>query len=166
MREALTVLDANNGEIWAKLDAGSDEYFQRIDRPNVSLTRVLENIRDAARVRPLIIQSLFMRVNGQAMPEAEVEAYCDQLNWLLAEGGQIKAVQIHTIARKPAEASVTPLADEELDRLADIVRARVPVPIETYYGSRIVGTDARQSAASLSVGSDDEGSVLSNVSRS
>jgi len=73
-------------------------------------------------------------VNGQAMPEAEVDAYCDQLNWLLAEGGQIKAVQIHTIARKPADLSVTPLPDAELDQLAATVRARVPVPIETYYG--------------------------------
>jgi len=134
VREALTVLDANNGEIWAKLDAGTEEYFQRIDRPNVSLTRILESIRDAARVRPVVIQSLFMRVNGHAMPEAEVEAYCDQLNWLLAEGGRIKAVQIHTIARKPTDPSVTPLADAEVDRLADIVRARVAVPIETYYG--------------------------------
>ena len=134
VREALTVLDANNGEIWAKLDAGSDEYFQRIDRPNVPLTRVLESIRDAARVRPVVIQSLFMRVDEQAMPEAEIEAYCDQLNWLLAEGGQIKAVQIHTIARKPADSSVTPLADEELDRLAATVRGRVPAPVETYYG--------------------------------
>jgi wyosine [tRNA(Phe)-imidazoG37] synthetase (radical SAM superfamily) len=134
VREALTVLDANNGEIWAKLDAGSDEYFQRIDRPNVSLTRALENILDAARLRPLVIQSLFMRVNGQTMPEAEVDAYCDQLNWLLAEGGQIKAIQIHTIARTPADPSVTPLPDAELDQLATTVRRRVPVPIETYYG--------------------------------
>jgi wyosine [tRNA(Phe)-imidazoG37] synthetase (radical SAM superfamily) len=136
VREALTVLDAVNGEIWAKLDAGSDEYFQRVDRPNVSLTRVLESIRDAARVRPLVIQSLFMRVDGQAMPDAEIEAYCDQLNWLLAEGGQIKAIQIHTVARKPADPRVTPVPDDELDRLSATVRARVPVPIETYYGVR------------------------------
>jgi wyosine [tRNA(Phe)-imidazoG37] synthetase (radical SAM superfamily) len=129
------VLDANSGEIWAKLDAGSDEYFQRIDRPNVSLTRVLESIRDAARLRPIVIQSLFMRVNGQAMPPAEVEAYCDRLNWLLAEGGQIKAIQIHTIARRPADPSVTQMPDDELDRMADIVCARVQAPVETYYGA-------------------------------
>ncbi len=134
VREALTVLDAANGEIWAKLDAGSDEYFRRIDRPNVSLTRVLESIRDAARVRSVVIQSLFMRVNGEAMADAEIEAYCDRLNWLLIEGGQIKAVQIHTVARKPADPSVTPLPDDELDRLSDVVRVRVPVPVETYYG--------------------------------
>jgi wyosine [tRNA(Phe)-imidazoG37] synthetase (radical SAM superfamily) len=139
VREALTVLDANNGEIWAKLDAGTDEYFGRIDRPNASLTLVLESIRDAARVRPVVIQSLFMRVNDEPMPEAEVEAYCDQLNWLLAEGGQIKGIQIHTIARKPADPSVTPIPDEELDLLSALVRARVPVPVETYYG--VTGLD-------------------------
>jgi wyosine [tRNA(Phe)-imidazoG37] synthetase (radical SAM superfamily) len=134
VREALTVLDANNGEIWAKLDAGTDEYFQLIDRPNVSLTRVVESILDAARVRPIVIQSLFVRLNGQAMQRAEIEAYCDQLNGLLADGGQIKGIQIHTIARKPADPSVTPLPDDELDRLAETVRARVPVLVETFYG--------------------------------
>jgi wyosine [tRNA(Phe)-imidazoG37] synthetase (radical SAM superfamily) len=134
VREALTVLDANNGEIWAKLDAGSDEYFQQVDRPNVSLTRVLESIRDAARLRPIVVQSLFMRVNGQATAPAEVEAYCDRLNWLLAEGGQVKCIQIHTIARRPADPAVTPLPDAELDQLAATVRGRMPVPIETYYG--------------------------------
>ena len=37
VRDALATLDANNGEIWAKLDAGTEEYFQLVDRPNVSL---------------------------------------------------------------------------------------------------------------------------------
>jgi wyosine [tRNA(Phe)-imidazoG37] synthetase (radical SAM superfamily) len=132
--EALEILDANNGEIWAKLDAGTDEYFQLIDRPNVSLAQVLENILGAARVRPVVIQSLFMRVCGQAIPEAEIEAYCDRLNQLRAAGGQIKAVQVYTIARKPAEPTVAPLPDAELDRLAEFVRGRVPVPVETFYG--------------------------------
>jgi len=134
VRNALEVLDANNGEIWAKLDAGTEGYFQSIDRPNVSLAHVLENILDAARRRPIVIQSLFMRVNGRVMADAEVEAYCDRLNELRAAGGQITGVQLYTIARKPAEPAVTPLADAELDRLADAVRARVPVPIETFYG--------------------------------
>lgn len=134
VRDALEVLDANNGEIWAKLDAGTEEYFRRIDRPNVPLARVLESILDAARRRPVVIQSLFMRVDGEAIPEAEVRAYCDRLNELLAAGGRLKGIQLYTIARKPAEPSVAPLADAELDRLADFVRARVPVPVETFYG--------------------------------
>lgn len=134
VREALEVLDANNGEIWAKLDAGTEEYFQLIDRPNVSLQRALENILDAARSREVVIQSLFMRVHDRPIPDEEVDAYCARLNWLLSEGGAIKNVQLYTIARTPAEPVVSPLSDEDLDRIADRVRARVPVEVETFYG--------------------------------
>jgi wyosine [tRNA(Phe)-imidazoG37] synthetase (radical SAM superfamily) len=134
VREALEVLDANNGEIWAKLDAGTEGYFQLIDRANVSLAQVLENILDAARVRPVVIQSLFMRVNGESIAAAELDAYCDRLNQLLGAGGQIKGIQLYTIARTPAEPAVAPLPDDELDRLAEAVRARVKAPVETFYG--------------------------------
>jgi wyosine [tRNA(Phe)-imidazoG37] synthetase (radical SAM superfamily) len=134
VREALEVMDANNGEIWAKLDAGTEAYFRQIDRPNVSLQHVLDNVLDAARRRPVVIQSLFMRVNGESIPEAEVDAYCGRLNDLLAAGGRLEAIQLYTIARKPAEPTVTPLSDAELDRVAEFVRARVAVPVETFYG--------------------------------
>ena len=135
VREGLAVLDANNGEIWAKLDAGTEEYFKLVDRPNVTLQQVLESILDAARVRPVVIQSLWMRIDGAAPPEVEVSAYCRRLNELREAGGRIKGLQLYTIARRPAEPSVTPLGDEELDRLAEAVRARVDVPIETFYGA-------------------------------
>jgi wyosine [tRNA(Phe)-imidazoG37] synthetase (radical SAM superfamily) len=134
VREALDLMDANNGEIWAKLDAGTNDYLRLIDRPNVSLQHILDNILDAARRRPVVIQSLFMRVNGEVIPDAEVAAYCGRLNDLLAAGGRLKGLQLYTIARKPAEPMVAPLSDEELDCVADLVRARVPVAVETFYG--------------------------------
>jgi wyosine [tRNA(Phe)-imidazoG37] synthetase (radical SAM superfamily) len=134
VREALAVLDRNNGEIWAKLDAGTEEYFARVDRPNVTLRHVLDNILDAAKARPVVIQSLWMKVDDEPPADAEVEAYCDRLNELLAAGGRVKNVQIYTIARKPSEPIVAPLADADLDRLADRVRARVNVPVEVFYG--------------------------------
>jgi len=134
VREGLAVLDANNGEIWAKLDAGTDEYFQLVDRPNVSLDQVLANILDAARTRPVVIQSLFMRVGGEAIPDSEVDAYCSRLNGLREQGAAIKGVQLYTIARKPSEPNVAPLADDDLDRIAAVVRAKVPVDVETFYG--------------------------------
>ena len=64
VREALAILDRNQGEIWAKLDAGTDAYFHRIDRTPIPFHLILTNLRDAARIRPLVIQSLFMRVEG------------------------------------------------------------------------------------------------------
>lgn len=134
VRAALAVMDENNGEIWAKLDAGTEDYFQLVDRPNVPLQIVLDNILDAARVRAVVIQSLFLRVRGEPPLPAEIEAYCKHLNNLLRAGALLKALQIYTIVRDPTESYAEALSDSELDALAGCVRALVPVPVETYYG--------------------------------
>lgn len=134
VREALAVLDGNNGEIWAKLDAGTEEFFRRVNRANVALSEVLDNILDAGRVRPIVIQSLWMRLDGAPPPDAEVVACCGRLEALRAEGARIKSIQLYTVARTPAEPSVSPLTDAELDRVAGLVKDRVPVPVEVFYG--------------------------------
>ncbi len=132
---ALKLLDENNGEVWAKLDAGSEGYFRRVNRPNVALEKILNNIRDAARVRPLVIQSLWFRMDGTVPPGEEVEAYCNQLNAILSAGARLKNLQLYTIARNPSDASASALSDDELNQLAATVKSRVPVPIEVFYSA-------------------------------
>ena len=127
-------MDANNGEIWGKLDAGTEAYYQAIDRTKVKLAEVLENLVVAARKRPIVIQSLFMRLRDEPPPLAEQVAYCDRLCEIVAGGGRIKLVQIHTIARRPAESFASPLHDGEVDALAELVRKRTGLPVATYYG--------------------------------
>jgi wyosine [tRNA(Phe)-imidazoG37] synthetase (radical SAM superfamily) len=134
IRKALEVLDANNGEIWGKLDAGTETYYQTIDRSKVKLAEVIENLTVAARQRPIVIQSLFMRLNGAAPPLTEQEAYCDRLCEIVASGGRIKLVQIHTIARPPAESFATPLENAEVDSLAKLVEQRTSLAVASYYG--------------------------------
>lgn len=134
VQDALATLDANNGEIWAKLDAGTEPYYKQIDQSLIPFHRVLANIRDAAHVRPLVIQSLFMKVDNQAPSTEEIHAFCDRLNEILADGGQIDRIQIYTVARRPAVETVNPLSRDELDSLAAIVAERVPRPVEKFYG--------------------------------
>jgi wyosine [tRNA(Phe)-imidazoG37] synthetase (radical SAM superfamily) len=134
VRDGLEVMDANNGEVWAKLDAGTEEYFRLVDRPNVPFAKVLDNILLTARVRPIVIQTLFMRVRGEAPPAAQIDAYCARLNELAGAGARLKAIQMHTVARVPAEQYVAPLENQELDAIAASVATRVPVPVEKYYG--------------------------------
>ena len=52
IQRALLILDANNGEIWAKLDAGTAAYYDRINRAPFSFPHILRNITQAAIVRP------------------------------------------------------------------------------------------------------------------
>ncbi len=134
VRRALEILDANQGEIWAKLDAGTDEYFRLIDRTKIPFTRILDNILDAARSRPLVIQSLFMQVNGVGPSTDEIDAYINRLREITRRGGAIDRVQIYTVARAPAESFVTPLAAPQVDELADRVAAGTGLPVERYYG--------------------------------
>ena len=135
VQRGLALLDENQGEIWAKLDAGTQEYFAFIDRTTIPLSVILDNITRAAKVRPLVIQSLFMRVHGEPPTREEQEAFCDRLNEITAAGGAISLVQIYTVARPPAESFVTPLLDREVDELADLVRARTGLETAAYYGA-------------------------------
>jgi wyosine [tRNA(Phe)-imidazoG37] synthetase (radical SAM superfamily) len=132
VKDALAVMDANNGEIWAKLDAGTAEYYQLVNRPNVPLARILDNIRQTACVRPIVIQSLWMNVHGSPPPDAEVDAFAQRLGEITLAGGRIKLVQMHTIARQAAESWVSSLDSEVLCRLAERVRSVTGLPVKTY----------------------------------
>jgi wyosine [tRNA(Phe)-imidazoG37] synthetase (radical SAM superfamily) len=135
VQRGLAILDQNNGEIWAKLEAGTDEYYHLIERTPIPFRQILDNITSAARVRPLVIQSLFMRVAGEPPSEAELEAFCDRLNEITAGGGKLKLVQIYTVARRPAESYVSPLTDAEVDRIVQLVKDRTGIPALAYYGT-------------------------------
>ena len=133
VQRGLEILDAANGEIWAKLDAGTEEYFRLVARTAIPFRRILDNLLAAARVRPIVIQSLFMRIHGEAPPPAEQAAYCGRLTDITSAGGHIKLVQLHTLARPPAESYVTALSNEELDALASLVREQTGLPVAVYH---------------------------------
>jgi len=135
VERGLRILDANQGEIWAKLDAGTKAYYEQIERTPVPFQQILDNLAAAARVRPIVIQSLFMRVAGEPPSQQELEAWCDRLKEIIASGGQLRLVQVYTVARRPAESEVTPLSDAEVDAITQRVRDRVGVPALSFYGS-------------------------------
>jgi len=137
---ALPILDDNHGEIWAKFDAGTEEYFQRVNRPAAGLTldKITADITSVARGRAVVIQSLFMRLDGRGPAPGEIEAYTARLRGILEAGGAMKLVQVHTIARPPAEPNVEALPDADLDALAETVRRALGgVPVEAYYGQDV-----------------------------
>lgn len=132
--QALGFLDQHDGEIWAKLDAGTEEYYQLVDRSAVRLETILKNIKAAAEQRPLVIQSLFMKVHGQVMPSAERAAYISRLQEILALNPKaIKLVQAYTVARYTTETYATALELSDLENIAHEIQARIPhLPVEVY----------------------------------
>jgi len=132
VKQGLEVMDRHHGEIWAKLDAGTAEYYQRIARSPVKFERILANLRETARARPLVIQSLFMRLEGEPPPETEVAAYCDRLREIVDAGGRIKLVQVYTVSRPPAESFVAALDTDEVEALAERVRRETGLEAEAF----------------------------------
>ncbi len=134
VERGLKILDQNQGEIWAKLDAGTDDYYQLIERTAIPFQQVLDNLLTTSRIRPLVIQSLFMQVNGTPPSDHEIQAYCQRLNEITDNGGSLASVQIYTIARQPAESYVTPLADEYVDAIVKQVTTQTGLRVEGFYG--------------------------------
>lgn len=132
VERGLAILDANQGEVWAKLDAGTEDYYRLVERTTIPFQRILDNITAASRLRPLVIQALFMRIHGQPPPADEQAAFCDRLNEIVARGGRLKLVQIYTVARTPAESYVTPLSDAEVRELAALVQQRTGLLTAAY----------------------------------
>lgn len=133
VQKALDYLDHHNGELWAKLDAGSEEYYRLVERTSIPLQRVLDNILYAGRKRPIVIQSLFMNIHKVPPTDQEIDLYVQRLKDLKDNGCRIKLVQVYTVARGTAEQYVSPLTNAQVDAITDKVRA-IGLNVEAYYG--------------------------------
>ena len=119
VRTALAFFD----ELWCKLDAGTEAYFQKVDGTRLPFARVLDNLLLVARERPIVVQSLFLAWDGVGPDAAEIAAYCGRLRDLLDAGGKVDRVQVYTVSRKPADPRVGPLSVARLEEIASSVRA-------------------------------------------
>lgn len=132
VQKGLRIMDANNGEVWAKLDAGTEAWYKRVNRSKETLDRILANLITTARRRPIVIQSLFMRVRGQTMPKEELTAYCNRLTEITRAGGLIKEVHAYTTARPVPEPWVERLAAAELESTARVIRERTGLKVRAF----------------------------------
>lgn len=133
VREAIDLLHAHGGEVWAKLDAGTEAYYRLINDSTVPFPRVLDNIREEALRHPLVVQSLFLRLGEDGPSDAEIDAWAGRLATVVAEGGRLAGVQVTTVARRPPRPDVAALPQERLEEIARRVRSAVPgVPVEVF----------------------------------
>jgi len=123
VQKGLNVLDSAGGQVWAKLDAGSQEWFERVDGTQLSLDRIMDNIILAAQRYRVVIQSMFHAFNDEGPSDEEIAAWVDRLSTVVTAGGTIEEVQVYTVARTPADASVKALSAERLDWIAEHARS-------------------------------------------
>jgi len=119
VRTALAEFD----ELWCKLDAGTEQYFQIVDGTRLPFRRILDNLLLVARERPIVIQSLFLALDGAGPDEAEIAAWVERMLEIRAGGGRIDHVQVYTVARTPSDPRCGPLDGERLEAIAARARA-------------------------------------------
>ena len=119
-------------EIWVKLDAGTQEYYEQVNRPTLPFWRILANILAVSKKRPVIIQSLFPLVNGEEPPWEEIEEYAQRLKELKAAGAQISMVQVYSAHRPPHRPNCEHLALKSLSRIASHVRTVTGLRAEVF----------------------------------
>lgn len=129
---SLELLLANHGEIWAKLDAGTEDYYHQIDRSAVPLETILAGITKFARRDPVILQTLFSKMNGVPPTLAEVDAYSRRVQKILDEGGQIQLIQLHSVCRPPKCAECQTLEPEILREFADRIHEKTGVEVRVF----------------------------------
>lgn len=125
---ALTLQD----EIWLKLDAGTRDYYERINRPQVPFDQVLANILAVGRQRPIIIQSLFPKFCGEEPAEAEIEAYVARLRELRDGGAQIALVQVYSALRPTMHPQCGHLPLRTLSHIAQAVHKGTGLRAEVF----------------------------------
>ena len=127
-------------EVWAKLDAGTEAWYRRIDRRGPEFEGLFEALLAFARRSPLVIQSMFCRVAGAqgdspgAMldpPESEIDAWIGRLVDLVSGGARLDGLQVYTQSRNSPHRLTEPLDD---DRLVAIAR-RAAVAIEARFAA-------------------------------
>lgn len=127
VRAALPGVD----EVWCKLDAGTAERFRLVDGTDFPFTRVLANLLQLSRERPIVLQSMFFAWDGAPPPEEELDAWAARVRELVDGGGTLAQVQVYTTARKPANPRVSRLSRETLDAIgARVTALGVPVDVQ------------------------------------
>ncbi len=134
VRARLELLAARPYEIWVKLDAGTQAYFETISGKRLALQRIVEDIADFARSLEVTIQCLVPTLHGADPGDAEIIAIAERIRFIGARGGRVRLVQLHTTARRPAHPEIGRLDHRRLEEMAELLRGRIETPVAVYPG--------------------------------
>jgi wyosine [tRNA(Phe)-imidazoG37] synthetase (radical SAM superfamily) len=123
VQKGVDLLLQRSGAVWAKLDAGTETYYQTINRSRVTLDKVESNLIDLGKKHPMTIQSFFAKVHGERPPASEIAAYLQRLGRIRDQGARIDLVQLYSLARPPAESLCAPLESSYLQGIAERIHA-------------------------------------------
>jgi wyosine [tRNA(Phe)-imidazoG37] synthetase (radical SAM superfamily) len=125
-------LFSEHDEVWAKLEAGTQEYMDRVNRADLPLEKILANILALSRRRPVVVQSLFPSLEDTAPSDREIEAYVQRLRRIRDAGANIPLIQIYSATRPTVRSKCGHLPLRTLAALARRVQAGTGLKTEVF----------------------------------
>ncbi len=131
--QALEILADIQGAVWAKLDAGSQEYFKIVSGSPFELEPLISNIKNLPKSLTLKIQTCFMYIDENPPLADEIQAYRERILEILKKH-EIDEIQIYTIARQPSHSHVKAMKLEALKNLCSPLED-LPLRISYFSGA-------------------------------
>lgn len=133
VESALAYLMESDGEIWAKLDAGTESWFKRINRSPLHLENIVENLEKVIKLYPICIQTMLCSLQGDVPNEEELDAYIGNLKRVYAAcPDHFVEVQLYTVIRDTVMEDVLPLPRAFLESAAAKISASLPVKVRIF----------------------------------
>jgi histidinol dehydrogenase len=89
--------------IWLKLDAGSPEWYKKINRTEIPHNKLISKIKEFTACAPLTIQTMLCAIDGHSPPPEEAQAWENLILELAAIAGNgtgnIRKIQLYGKAR-------------------------------------------------------------------
>jgi len=109
-------------DIWLKLDAGTPEWYQKMNRCSLPYDKLIEKIKEFTACSTVTIQTMICAINSEAPPDNEARAW-EILVCELAEKGKIRKVQLYGKVRAaPEDPLACALPDNYLETRANSLR--------------------------------------------
>ena len=99
VRAGLAHLGQLGGEIWFKFDAATDARRTQINHAAQSTRHALHQIEIASELAHTRLQTCIFTLDGQPMPESEVEAYLKAIEELRARNIVLQGITLYGLAR-------------------------------------------------------------------
>ncbi len=109
-----------------KLDCGTQESFQAVNRPapEVGYDQMLPGLENMQGIE---IQTMFLENGLRNTSEGEIDAWMEKVRRVKPIG-----VQLCSIHHPPADQSITGLSDERLTQIAERVQKELGIPARAY----------------------------------
>lgn len=131
IQEILLEMVKMGGGPWVKLDAGTEEEFQKVAETKIPYSKILKNILSFANLTPIILQTIQFYFPKDIL-SFTLKPMIERLNELQKKGAKFQYIQLYTLARDTKVKDLRPLTKEELAHNAEIIQQETGILVKIY----------------------------------